>query len=336
MVRARSPAELAVGDAFVAIMGLLPFDEVHLKIECYSAGGSIKTKTAREMVEALERTGEITQGLSLIESSSGNLGIALSIMAAERGYRFTCVSDPNISGHAVKLMRAYGAEVVIVRETDANGGFLESRLSYIRSRLEREPDLVWLNQYRHPANPLAHERFTGPELLSAFERIDYLFIGAGTTGTLNGVSRAVRRKLPGVEIVAVDAQGSVTFGAPPSRRHIPGLGTSRRPEIASEDAYDRLQLVSEADAILMCRQLAARGLLVGGSTGSVLAAVSIMRDELKKGSCVVAISADMGDRYLDTIYDDDWVEERFPGLVAHCGRALRESTINWGRDGCHD
>jgi 2,3-diaminopropionate biosynthesis protein SbnA len=314
---ARHPSELILGDVFISIPFLVPGlnTNVQLKIEGYSLGTSIKTKTARHMIEQLEKSGRLQSGSRLIESSSGNLGLALSAIAAERQYNFTCVSDPNLSPQTHKLMRAYGATVVLVNRRDEHGGYLGSRIAYIKSRLEQDRNLIWLNQYANDDNPGAHERFTGPEILKEFAQPDYVFVGAGTTGTLTGVSRYLRKMSPATRIVAVDTIGSITFGDKPGNRYIPGLGTSRRPEIADETAMDELVYVSERDTVAMCRRIAARGLLVGGSTGTVLAAIAGFGHRIRAKSCVVALSPDLGDHYVDTIYDDDWVRERFPGLL---------------------
>ncbi|MGY3413063.1 2,3-diaminopropionate biosynthesis protein SbnA [Bradyrhizobium sp. GM5.1] len=313
------PSDLILGNVFISIpfrsLGLSVDMDVHLKLEGYSLGTSIKTKTALHMIERLELAGRLWAGSRLIESSSGNLGLALSAIAAERGYHFTCVSDPNLSLQTDKLMRAYGAEVVIVNRLDGNGGYLGARIEYIASRLKQDHDLIWLNQYANEDNPGAHERFTGPEIVRQFARPDYVFVGTGTTGTLTGVSRYLRKVSPATRIVAVDTIGSVTFGGKPGQRHVPGLGTSRRPEIADEAVMDELVYVSEFDTVAMCRRLAARGLLVGGSTGAVLAAIANFGQRIAPGSCIVALSPDLGDHYVDTIYDDDWVRERFPGLL---------------------
>jgi cysteine synthase A len=330
-VTAHFPSDLILGDVYIKIHALLAHSVVNLKLECFSAGGSIKTKTARQMIEQLERAGKIGPHTRLIESSSGNLGLALSIIAAERGYRFTCVSDPNISPQTARLMRVYGAEVVLVERRDANGGYLASRIDYINSRLAADPNLVWLNQYANPANPAAHEHLTGEEILAAFPRPDFLFVATGTTGTLTGVSRAMREKSPLTRIVAVDSLGSVTFGTKAGPRFIPGAGSSRRPEIASEDAMDDLELVPEADTIVMCRRLAAKGLMLGGSTGMVLSALTKWSGQIPRNSCVVAISPDMGDRYLDSIYDDAWVESHFPGVLSRCRDAIARAPLFWQR-----
>jgi N-(2-amino-2-carboxyethyl)-L-glutamate synthase len=321
---AKRPSELILGNVFVSIPLLVPGSDltVQLKIEGYSLGTSIKTKTARHMIEQLEASGRLRPGSHLIESSSGNMGLAISAIAAERNYRFTCVSDPNLSPQTHKLMRAYGAEVVLVNQRDENDGYVGSRIAYIQRRLKQDSNLIWLNQYANLDNPGAHERFTGPEIIQEFARPDYVFVGAGTTGTLTGVSRYLRERSPATYIVAVDTAGSTTFGGKSSKRRIPGLGSSRRPEIADETAMDELVYVSERDTVAMCRRIAARGMLVGGSTGTVLAAIAEFGICIPAQSCVIAVSADLGDHYVDTIYDDDWVREHFPGLLEDVGALI--------------
>ncbi|TKD09431.1 2,3-diaminopropionate biosynthesis protein SbnA [Polyangium fumosum] len=313
---ARSPLELRFSDVFVVLSDFLPHTAVNLKIEGFNLGGSIKMKPALSMIESLEQQGLLGPGRRVIESSSGNLGLALAVVCAVKGHPFTCVSDPNMSPQTERLIRSYGADVVIVRQRDPNGGFLASRIALIRSMVSSNPDLVWVNQYANLENPGAHLRSTGPEILAQFPAPDLVFVGAGTTGTLGGVSWYLRKHSPRTRIIAVDSAGSVTFGGPPGKRHIPGLGTSRKPEIALLADFDAVELVPEPDTVLMCRKLARRGLLLGGSTGTVLSAVLRWRDRIPDGACVVAISPDLGDHYTDTIYDDAWVAERYPGLLA--------------------
>lgn len=297
--------------AFVEVRGICS-GRVYLKIEALNLAGSVKLKAALGMIDALELEGGIGFDTRLIESSSGSLGVALAMVCAERGYHFTCVVDPNTSAHNRKMIAALGSEVVVVHEKDDNGGYLGSRIRYIEKTLAERTDTVWLNQYANPANPASHRNTTARSISETFPRIDQLFIGAGTTGTLMGCKSFFRRYRPETKIIAVDAIGSVTFGFPPSTRYIPGLGTSRRPEIFDPDGLDGVDRVGEADAILMCRWLArSHGLLVGGSTGTVLAGIHSRRNRIRSGDVVVAISPDLGERYLDTIYSDTWVRERF-------------------------
>lgn len=304
--------DIITDDVFVALPYLSRRADVFLKIEGFNPAGSIKLKTALGLIEDAERRGSVSVGVPVIESSSGNLGIALSSICAAKGYPFTCVVDPNTSESAIAHMRALGAEVVTVRKTDSNGGYLHSRIAYIHERLQRQPEMVWLNQYANPANTRAHYERTAKNLLAGLGRIDHLFVGTGSTGTFVGCASYLREHSPHTRIVAVDSLGSVTFGAAPGRRWIPGLGASRRPELCRPELAHEVVHVPEEDAIRECRRVArATGLLVGGSTGSVLAAIARREEEFRDRPRVAAISPDLGDRYLKTVYDDDWVESRF-------------------------
>lgn len=296
---------------FVSIQSL-GIRHLFLKLESMNPSGSIKLKTAVGMVGALEEAGLIKPDTQLIESSSGSLGVALSMIAAERGYTFTCVVDPHISEHNLKLMRAFGAGIVRVTERDENGGYLGTRIRYIQNQVRANPKIIWLNQYANPENPGAHYRSTAPAIAKAFPHCDYVFIGAGTTGTMMGCLDYFGKHRPEVKVVGVDSIGSVTFGYPPGKRYIPGLGTSRRPEICKPTGLHDHVMVPELNAVHMCRRLAhTEGLLLGGSTGTVLAGIEMCKDRIAPDAVVVAISPDLGDRYLDTIYNDDWVKEKF-------------------------
>lgn len=293
----------------------LGLNNLYLKLESFNPAGSVKIKTAIGLIEDIEARGLIKKDSILIESSSGNLGVALAMICAERKLQFTCVVDPNSSTHNIKIMKAFGADVIVVDKRDSNGGFLGSRISYILEKLDRDARYVWLNQYENPNNPGIHARTTAQSIATAFECIDYLFVGAGTTGTLMGCVQYFRKYRPETKIIAVDSVGSVTFGHPPSQRFIPGLGTSQRPPIFDPSGIHAVEMIPEWRTVEMCRHMARScGLLIGGSTGSVLAGVQAWRDRLPQAATVVAISPDAGDRYLDTIYDDDWVKARFGEL----------------------
>jgi cysteine synthase A len=303
--------DLAGASTFTSLRNLAPGVDVLLKLEGLNPAGSIKLKTARELVLDAERSGRIGPGSELIESTSGSLGIALAMISAARGYSITLVTDPNANDRAVQHMRALGARIVVVSERDANGGYLQRRIDYIHERLAQDDKLVWLNQYANTANVAAHRKHTMTEILDGCGTPDWLFVGAGTTGTLMGCLEGLRLADAHTRVVAVDSVGSVTFGTPPERRYIPGLGTSRRPEIFVDSHNLRKVLIPEADAVRMCRRLAREyGLLLGGSTGTVLAAVVGMAARIDSGDSVLAISPDLGERYLDTIYNDSWVVTR--------------------------
>ncbi|WP_122430114.1 2,3-diaminopropionate biosynthesis protein SbnA, partial [Pseudomonas viridiflava] len=268
---------------FLKVSGL--GHDFFLKMESLNPAGSIKLKTAVGLVDDLQSRGLIGPDTILIESSSGNLGVALAMLCAERGIRFTCVVDPNSSNHNIRMMRTYGAEVIRVETPDENGGFLGTRIALIREKIGSDSRYVWLNQYENAANPRAHARTTARSISQHFGHVDYLFVGAGTTGTLMGCLQHFRRHHPTTKIIAVDSVGSVTFNTPASRRYIPGLGTSQRPPIFNAAGVHALEMVPESRTVAMCRILArTKGLLVGGSTATVAAAVHAWRDRIEPGS----------------------------------------------------
>ncbi|KUN95703.1 2,3-diaminopropionate biosynthesis protein SbnA [Streptomyces caeruleatus] len=284
-----------------------------LKCEGFNFAGSVKLKAATEMVEAKERGGELVPGATLIESSSGNMGVALSVVAASRGYRFVCVTDVRCTPAARRLMEALGSEVHVITEPDPDDGFLGARLSYVRRLCAANPDYLWLNQYANDGNWMGHYRTTGAEIAKAFPTLDVLFVGAGTTGTLMGCAHYFRENQPSVTVVAVDAVGSVTFGTPSDRRLIPGLGTSVRPGILDMSYVDDVVHVSEAETVRMCRRLVSRGFLFGGSTGTVVSGALAWMAANGMGDDVtaVAIAPDLGTNYLETIYNDEWLARSY-------------------------
>ncbi len=257
------------------------------------------------------RRGIATPGETvLIESSSGNLGLALSVVCAIKGYEFICVTDPNATRSAVKGIELYGAKLIVVTERDSSGGYLGTRLKKIDQILQSNPHAVWLNQYANPANKNAHAEQTAGEIINQFPKVDWVFVGSGTTGTLGGVAERLHQELRSVKVVAVEPTGSVTFGGAPGKRSIPGIGTSVRPKLADLAKPDRIVTISEERTIEACLSFVRdRHLLVGGSTGSVLAAVQQFASEFRPGDTIVAISPDLGEKYLDTVYDPIWVEQ---------------------------
>ena len=308
----RAVSDVVSAPIFIELDNIIPQSPVFVKLEGLNIAGSIKLKTAKQIILDLRERGILQAGSQIIESSSGNLGLALAIVSLEQGYSFTCVSDPMISPMTEKLLKALGANVIIVNVADSAGGYLEARLKTIKRLLKENPRLVWTNQYANLSNSLAHYLSTGPEILASFPSPNYVFIGAGTTGTLMGCARYIREKSPLTRIVAVDPVGSVTFGGRPGCRHLPGIGTSRRPELADESLIDEVVYVPEVSAVRMCRAILRRnGLMLGASSGSVLSAVALKQDAISAGDTVVAVSADFGDRYYNTLYDDGWVTERF-------------------------
>jgi cysteine synthase A len=284
---------------------------LYLKCEGFNFAGSIKLKAANEMVEAAERNGILKPESILVESSSGNLGVALSMIAASRGYRFLCVTDLRCNHSTRLLMEALGSQVHVITEPDANGGgFLGARLAYVRALCASDDRYVWLNQYTNQNNWKVHYRTTAPAIVRQFPNLDVLFVGAGTTGTLMGCARYFHQWHRPVRIVAVDSVGSVVFGGDPGRRMIPGLGANVRPPLLDESFVDEVVMVEEPDTIRTCHLLARRGFLFGGSTGTVVCgAMRWLACHDARELTAVAIAPDLGERYLNTIYQPKWLKD---------------------------
>ena len=305
-----SPLELIFRDLFYRLPVFAGNHDVFLKLEGFNVTGSIKVKTAIGLVEDLEQRGIAKPNETIIvESSSGNLGVALSMVCAIKGYKFICVTDPNATRANIRGMKLYGASVIEVDDRDTAGGYLEARFKIIDKILKTEPNAVWVNQYANIANKNVHAEQTAGEIASQFKKVDWVFVGAGTTGTLAGVSERLRAEFPNIKIVAVEPVGSVTFGGAAGKRNIPGIGTSVRPELADFADPDKIVAVKEEITVETCLSFVRDyHLLVGGSTGAVLAAVQQLAPEFSAGDTIVAISADLGEKYLDTIYNPAWVE----------------------------
>ena len=305
------PADFTAEDLYVDLTSIVG-RSLLLKCEGFNFAGSIKIKAAREMVDAAERDGRLRPGSVIVESSSGNMGVALSMIAASKGYQFVCVTDSRCNLTTRRMMEALGSQVHIIVEPDPESGYLGARLEHVRGLCASDSNYVWLNQYTNAANWRAHYKHTAPAIAASFPQLDVLFVGAGTTGTLMGCARWFSQWRPSVRIVAVDTVGSVTFGGAPGLRMIPGLGTSVRPPMLDESFIDEVVLVQEADTIRACHQLARCGFLFGGSTGTVVAGAT---DWLARNPhldlTAVAIAPDLGERYLDTIYQTNWVHDLY-------------------------
>jgi len=306
-----APQDFNVDDLYVDLRRFAG-RPLYLKCEGFNFAGSIKLKAATSMVAMAERRGELRPGSTLVESSSGNLGVALSLVASSRGYRFICVTDSRCTLGARQLMETLGAQVHIITEPHPEDGLLGARIEHVR-RLCAEHGHVWLNQYENAGNWLSHYETTGPQIARGFPDLDVVFIGAGTTGTLMGCARYLRERRPGTRVVAIDTVGSVTFGTPPAPRMIPGLGTGVRPPLLDMSFVDDILHVPEADTVRTCRALTREGFCFGGSTGTVVsgALTWLSRHEHEVSGAVVAIAPDLGERYLDTVYHDQWAADLY-------------------------
>lgn len=286
--------------------------DVHLKIEGFNIPGSIKLKPAKFMIEDAEKNNLLNKHSSIIESSSGNLGVAFAHICASKNYPFICVTDVKATHQNIQVMRALGTEVVILDKPDENLGYVGTRLNYIHEQLRLNKDLVWLNQYNNIKNIESHYELTAKAILDEFDSVDFLFIGAGTTGTLMGCLKRFEHHSPNTKIIAVDTTGSLNFSEIASKRYLPSLGSSCPPEILDLSLVNEVVLIDEIDAIKHCKYLSKTyGILSGASTGSVLAAIEQYASKIPPSSTVVTLCSDWGRSYLDTVYDETWVNSTF-------------------------
>jgi N-(2-amino-2-carboxyethyl)-L-glutamate synthase len=287
----------------------VPGVALHLKLESANPGGSAKDRPALQMIEEARADGRLHAGSVVVESTSGNTGIGLAQVCRYYGLPCILVVDARTQAANLAAMRALGAQIEVVTPSDPGVDLLAARLDRVVELVETLPGAFWPNQYANPANARAHERGTMAEIDEALDgRVDVLFVAVSSTGTLGGCLDRIAARGLHTEVVAVDAAGSVLFGGPGGPRLIPGLGAGRQPALSFGRRPDRVIRVSDLDSVVGCRRLAQTdAILVGGSAGGVLHAVRQWQHDLA-GATVVAIAADSGHRYLDTVFDDSWVE----------------------------
>lgn len=279
------------------------------KLEFFNPTGSVKDRAANYIIKKLLDRKEINKDTTLIESSSGNFGIALSAYCQKNGLKFIAVVDPCILSINEVLIKSFGAEVIKVNVPDCNGGYLLNRIKKVKE-LEKEIDnSYWVNQYGNPYNAEAYYHTLGNEICQQMENIDYIFLGISSGGTITGVSNMVKEKFPHAMVIAVDIVGSVIFGHPPHKRYIPGIGSSMVPEILKKAKIDDVVMINELSTIETCHELLKKHyIFAGGSSGSVIAAIKkyFSGKNFNRKMNVVTVFADRGERYADTIYNEEW------------------------------
>ncbi len=291
---------------------------VYGKCEFMNPGGSVKDRIGLAMIEAAERDGTLRPGGTVVEGTSGNTGLALAMAAAIKGYRCIFTMPDKMSSEKVKLLRAFGAEVIIT-PTAVAPDHPENYVMKAKSIAASTPGAVLANQFYNPANPAAHQATTGPELWAQSEgRITHFFAGAGTGGTITGTGRYLKSRNPDVKICGVDPEGSLIGpffntgemieGHP---YKVEGLGNDKIPGTLDLDVIDEYVTVSDGDSFRMARRLTREeGLFVGGSAGLIVQAAVRKAHELDDPDAfVVAVLCDWGEHYLTKGFDDDWMRE---------------------------
>lgn len=289
------------------------------KLEAFNPGGSMKDRPALNILRRGLETGVITGDTVIIESSSGNMGIGLAQACAYFGLKFICVVDSKTTIQNIRLLQAYGAEVDIVSHPDPlTGEYLQARLDRVRELVSITKDGFWPNQYSNFDNPAAHHKTMDEIVRSLDGRVDYVFCATSTCGTLRGCSEYIRDRSLATRLIAVDAVGSVIFSTQKARRLVPGHGSAVTPPLFNRDLADDFVLVDDIDCIAGCRRLAqTEAILAGGSSGAVITGIERLKEKIPYGATCVAILADRGERYLDTIFSDAWVAEHFGDVFDH-------------------
>lgn len=296
---------------------------VYGKAEFFNPGGSVKDRIGLPIVEAAERSGALRPGGTIVEGTSGNTGVGLAIAAAMRGYKCIFTMPDKMSQEKVRLLKAFGAEVIVTPSAvppDHPDNYVEAAKRIARER----PGAVLANQFYNQANPDAHYATTGPELWEQTGgRITHFVAAAGTGGTLSGVARYLKERNPDVRIVAADPQGSILAGLwlqgkDPNAANpqgapykVEGIGQDKLPGTLDLSLLDDYVTVSDRDAFAMARRLTREeGLFVGGSAGLIThAALQLARRLDDPEACVVSFLCDTGERYLSKLYNDEWMRE---------------------------
>lgn len=271
--------------------------DIYLKLEYFNPGSSVKDRIALAMIEAAEKSGELKEGSTIIEPTSGNTGIGLAMIAAAKGYKAVLVMPDTMSMERRNLLRAYGADLVLTPGAEGMKGAIGKA-----EELAEKNGWFMPQQFNNEANPEVHRLTTGPEIADALDRVDAFISGIGTGGTITGVGSVLKERFPEVKIIAVEPTDSaVLSGGKPGPHKIQGIGAGFVPKVLDTDIYDEIIQVTNDEAYDTARRAAREeGILGGVSSGAAIFAALQVAEKLGKGKKVVAILPSNGERYLST------------------------------------
>lgn len=273
--------------------------EVYVKLESFNPGGSVKDRIALNMIEVAEQEGKLKKGDTIVEPTSGNTGVGLSMIGAAKGYKVLIVMPDTMSMERRQLAQAYGAELLLTPGADG----IKASIAKAKELAEQDGYFMPM-QFDNLANPAVHAATTGPEILEAFngEAPDAFVAGVGTGGTLTGAGKVLKNVDPDITIYAVEpAESAVLSGEDPGSHKIQGIGTGFVPNVLDTVLYDKVVKVTSAEAAEMARRLAKEeGLLVGPSSGAAIKAAIDVAKTMKSSQRVVTVAPDNGERYLST------------------------------------
>jgi cystathionine beta-synthase len=280
------------------------------KLEYLNPGGSVKDRPALAMIEAAEAQGLLTPGSIIVEPTSGNTGVALAMIAAQRGYHCVFTMPDKIAEEKRQLLRAFGAEVIIC-PTAVDPGNPDSYYSVADRITEATPGAYQPNQYRNAANPSAHELSTGPEVWrQTAGRVTHFVAGVGTGGTISGVGRYLKAQNPAIRVVAADPEGSIYSGGGGRPYLVEGIGEDFWPDTYDSTVVDEVVPVSDSNSFLTARQVTRdEGIVVGGSCGTAVWAALHIGQSLGPDAVIVVLVPDSGRGYLSKLYDDHWIAD---------------------------
>jgi cystathionine beta-synthase len=291
---------------------------IYGKAEYANPGGSVKDRIGLRIIEDAEQKGELKPGGVIVEGTSGNTGVGLAVAAALKGYRCIFTMPDKMSQEKVRLLKAYGAEVVIT-PTAVPPDHPDNYVNKAKQIVKETPGAILANQFYNQVNPQAHYETTGPEIWTQTEgRVTHFVAGAGTGGTVSGTGKYLKEQRSTVRVIAGDPQGSLYTGYSSSHRlgegypyKVEGIGGDKIPSTIWFDYVDEFRQVPDREAFAMARRLAREeGILVGGSAGlNVALSLEVARELDDPAACVVTILCDTGERYLSKVFDDAWMQE---------------------------